>query len=105
MTDEPDVVWEAPPTTARAARVDRQAVLRQVVSRPGAWARLGEWTIEATARQTASDVRCGRALKDHPPGTFEASVGLVPDKPGVHGVWVRFVPEDGPPPSTNGRKR
>ena len=99
INEEPEVVWEDPPSTARPARVNRRLALLQVVSHPGSWARLGEWDKQATANQTACDVRGGRALKDHPPGEFEATAGPLGE--GKWGVWARFLPTE--PPSTNGK--
>lgn len=90
MSNEAEVLWEEPPPAAKEVRVNRRAILQQTVANPGSWARLGMWENDATARQAASDVRCGRALRDHPPGEFEARVGPYE---GRIGVWVRFVPE------------
>lgn len=98
-TEEPEVLWEAPPATAKPARVNRREVLRKVVANPGSWARLGEWTKASTANQMACDVRGDRALSEHPPGEFEARSGPIDEK--TWGVWARFLPAD--PPSTNGK--
>lgn len=91
--DVPDnrPVFEGIPGRVRPTRQDEERTVAMLQARPGEWARIGTYSSNHTARQTASAIRRGRRACYAPAGAYEAEYHPTGDGSGAWRVYARYI--------------